>query len=99
MSWRGTAAVHFPWGSLNHTEQLVYHIDDANPAVAAVEGEGESIETLADRVLTYRGHLSFRSDAGDFYYEFTWRTTARRSFDSQQDLARHHTARFTVARH
>jgi hypothetical protein len=63
--------VHFPWGSLNHSEQLVYHIDDANPAVGAVEGEGESIETLADRVLTYRGHLSFKSDASAFYYVFT----------------------------
>jgi uncharacterized protein len=71
VSWRGTAAVHFPWGSLNHSEQLVYHIDDANPAIGAVEGEGESIETLADRVLTYRGHLSFKSDATNFYYEFT----------------------------
>jgi hypothetical protein len=71
VSWRGTAAVHFPWGSFNHSEQLMYHVDDANPAVSAVEGEGESIETLADRVLTYRGHLSIRSDAATFHYEYT----------------------------
>jgi hypothetical protein len=71
VTWRGTAAARFPWGSFKHSEQLIYHIDDANPAMSAVEGEGESIETLPDRVLTYRGHLAITSDATTFYYAYT----------------------------
>jgi hypothetical protein len=59
----------FPWGSLEHSEQLVYRIDDAHPEAAAVEGEAQSIERLKDRVLTYRGHLALTSDATTFHYE------------------------------
>lgn len=71
VTWHGTSTVHFPWGSFDHSEQLVYHVDDAHPAVSAVEGEAESIERLADRVLTYRGHLVVTSDATTFYYAYT----------------------------
>jgi predicted acyl esterase len=71
VTWHGTSAVRFPWGSFEHSEQLVYHVDDADPAVSAVEGEAESVETLADRVLTYRGHLTVTSDASTFHYAYT----------------------------
>jgi len=71
VTWHGTSAVRFPWGAFEHSEQLVYHVDDADPAVSAVEGEAESIETLADRVLTYRGHLAVTSDAATFHYAYT----------------------------
>lgn len=71
VTWRGAAALKFPWGSFDHHEQLVYHVDDADPADSAVEGDGESVETLADRVLTYRGHLRFTSDATTFHYAYT----------------------------
>jgi hypothetical protein len=71
VTWRGTSAVRFPWGAFEHSEQLVYHVDDADPAVSAVEGEAESIEMLADRVLTYRGHLAVTSDATTFHYAYT----------------------------
>jgi len=71
VTWRGTSALHFPWGSYDHYEQLVYHVDDAHPADAAVEGDGESVEKLEDRVLTYRGHLRFSSDATTFHYAYT----------------------------
>jgi hypothetical protein len=46
-------------------------VDDAHPETAAVEGEGESVERLADRVLTYRGHLTLTSDATTFHYRYT----------------------------
>ena len=39
--------------------------------MSAVEGEAESVETLADRVLTYRGHLAITSDAATFHYAYT----------------------------
>jgi len=71
VTWRGTAAQRYPWGSFDHFEQLVYHVDDAHPDQAATEGEAESVERLADRVLTYRGHLKFSSDAHTFHYAYT----------------------------
>jgi putative CocE/NonD family hydrolase len=71
VTWHGTSAVRFPWGAFEHSEQLVYHVDDADPTVSAVEGDAESVEMLADRVLTYRGHLTVTSDASTFHYAYT----------------------------
>ena len=71
VTWHGTSEVRFPWGSFEHSEQLVYRVADADPAVSAVEGDAESVETLADRVLTYRGHLAITSDATTFHYAYT----------------------------
>ena len=68
VTWRGTAATVFPWGSFEHREQLVYRIDDAHPESSAVEGEAESVEHLKNRVLTYRGHLALTGDASTFHY-------------------------------
>ena len=71
LTWRGTSELHFPWGSFEHFEQLVYHIDDVHPNQAAAEGEAGSIEKLKDHTLTYRGHLRFTSDAATFHYAYT----------------------------
>jgi uncharacterized protein len=71
VTWRGTSALQFPWGSFEHLEQLVYHVDDAHPEKSAVEGASESVERLADRVLTYRGRLALTSDATTFHYAYT----------------------------
>jgi hypothetical protein len=71
VTWRGTSAMRFPWGSFEHTEQLISRVDDAHPETAAAEGEAESIERLPERMLTYRGHLSFTSDATTFHYAYT----------------------------
>jgi len=71
VTWHGTAAQRFPWGSFDHLEQIVYHVDDAHPDQSAVEGQAESVEKLPDRVLTYRGHLTFTSDATTFHYTYT----------------------------
>jgi hypothetical protein len=70
VTWRGTSALRFPWGSFDHFEQIVYHVDDARPAESAAEGEAESVEKLADRVLTYRGHLRLTSDATALHYSY-----------------------------
>jgi putative CocE/NonD family hydrolase len=71
VTWRGTTAMSFPWGAFEHSEQIVYHLEDAHPESAWAQGEGESVERLKDRVLTYRGHLSLTSDATTFHYAFT----------------------------
>ena len=71
LTWRGTSAMNFPWGTFEHYEQLIYRVDDAHPKSAAVEGEAESIEKLADRILTYRGHLRLSSDATTLHYAYT----------------------------
>ena len=71
VTWHGTSAYQFPWGSVDHSEQIIYQTDDAHPAVSSAQGEAETIERLKDRVLTYRGHLSLTSDATSFYYTFT----------------------------
>ena len=68
VTWRGTSAMIFPWGSFDHIEQLIYRIDDAHPESAAVEGEAESVEHLKDHVLTYRGQLALTSDKSTFHY-------------------------------
>jgi len=71
VTWRGTSALRFPWGSFDHFEQIVYHVDDARPAESAAEGDAESVEKLADRVLTYRGHLRLTSDGTTLHYSYT----------------------------
>jgi hypothetical protein len=71
VTWRGTSALRFPWGSFDHFEQIVYHVDDAQPAQSAAEGEAECVERLPDRVLTYRGHLRIKADTTTLHYSYT----------------------------
>jgi putative CocE/NonD family hydrolase len=92
VTWRGTSAQRFLWGSFDHFEQIVYRVDDAHPDQASAEGEAESNERLSDRLLTYRGHLRLRSDATTFHYTYT-RELLRdgvllRTRSWQQDIAR-----------
>jgi predicted acyl esterase len=69
--WRGTTATTFPWGRSDHSEQIIYHVEDAHPESADAAGEAETVETLTDRVLTYRGHLRLTSDAQSLHYSYT----------------------------
>ncbi|MGH8254357.1 MAG: CocE/NonD family hydrolase [Steroidobacteraceae bacterium] len=71
VKWRGTTATTFPWGRMDHYEQIVYHVDDAHPEAADAEGDAETIETLKDRVLTWRGHLRLTSEAKLLHYSYT----------------------------
>jgi hypothetical protein len=82
----------FPWGSFEHREQLIYHVDDAHPDRATVEGEAESVERLQGRVLTYRGQLKLSSDPSAFHYSAS-RTLLRdgvllRTRSWQEDIPR-----------
>jgi len=70
VKWRGTTASTFPWGRSEHSEQIIYHVDDAHPESADAEGEAETIETLKDRVLTWRGHLRLGGDAKALHYRY-----------------------------
>jgi hypothetical protein len=71
VKWRGTTASTYPWGRSDHSEQIIYHVDDAHPESADAEGEAETIQTLTDRVLTYRGHMRLTSDASLLHYSYT----------------------------
>jgi uncharacterized protein len=71
VTWSGSSSLRFPWGSFEHHERLVYQVEDAHPDRASAEGEAESIEKLAHRILIYRGRLSFTSDASTFHYAYT----------------------------
>ena len=71
VTWSGTSALRFPWGTFEHSEKAAWHVDDAHPETASAQGEGESIEKLADRTLVYRGHLKLSSDLTMFHYDFT----------------------------
>jgi putative CocE/NonD family hydrolase len=71
VKWRGTTATTYPWGRSDHSEQIIYHVDDAHPESADAEGEAETIQTLGRRVLAYRGHLRLTSDANFLHYSYT----------------------------
>jgi uncharacterized protein len=71
VTWSGNSALRFPWGSFEHTEKAVWHVDDAHPESAWAEGDGESVEKLSDRTLLYRGRLKLSTDATMLHYEFT----------------------------
>ena len=43
MTWSGAAALRFPWGSFEHTEKGVWHVEDAHPEAASAEGDGSSL--------------------------------------------------------
>jgi hypothetical protein len=69
--WKGKAETEYPWGKETDYENLTYHVDDAHPDIASVQGEGESIFVLKSRTLTWRGHLSVTTDQKNFYYKYT----------------------------
>ena len=71
VTWRGTASAAYPWGRFDHSERLIYEIDDAHPELASVQGDSEYIQVVQDHVLTWRGRLDVASDAHTFFYKYT----------------------------
>jgi len=71
VTWQGTAAVDYPWGRFDHSERLIYEIDDVHPELASVQGDSEYIQIVKDQVLTWRGRLDVSSDAHTFFYKYT----------------------------
>ena len=71
VTWQGTAAVSYPSGRFDHSERLIYEIDDAHPELASVQGDSEYIQIVKNHVLTWRGQLKVSSDAHTFFYKYT----------------------------
>jgi uncharacterized protein len=71
VTWSGTSALRFPWGTFEHSEKATWHVADSHPETASAEGEGVTVQKLADRTLTYRGRLKLSSDLTTLHYDFT----------------------------
>jgi uncharacterized protein len=71
VTWTGKTAVSYPWGRFDHSERLIYDIDDAHPDAARVQGDSEYIQAAKEHVLTWRGRLDVSSDAHTFFYKYT----------------------------
>jgi uncharacterized protein len=69
--WKGKDGYQYPWGKQNDFESLTYEGDDAHPETCSVHGEAESVFTLKDRTLIWRGHLLVTTDQKNFYYKYT----------------------------
>jgi hypothetical protein len=69
--WKGKMGGQYPWGKETDLEKLTYEIDDSHPEVNIIQGEAETTFELKGRVLVWSGHLSFSSDAKNFFYKYT----------------------------
>jgi predicted acyl esterase len=69
--WKGKMGGEYPWGKETDLEKLTYEIDDAHPEVNVIHGQAETTLELKDRVLVWSGHLSFTSDANNYFYKYT----------------------------
>jgi hypothetical protein len=69
--WKGKDESTFPWGRESDYESLTYDADDAHPEKSAVQGEAQTIFSLKDRELQWRGHLSITTDQQNFFYKYT----------------------------
>jgi hypothetical protein len=69
--WKGKMGAQYPWGKETDLEKLTYEVEDAHPDVNVIQGDAETTFDLKGRVLVWSGHLSFRSDAQNFFYEYT----------------------------
>jgi uncharacterized protein len=69
--WRGGYDVRYPWGLFHDAEKLTYLIDDAHPADATDIGDIVNVQHVGAHTLTWRGHLSVRSDLHEFHYRYT----------------------------
>ena len=69
--WKGKDGYEYPWGKQDDYENLTYDADDAHPETCSVRGEAESIFTLKNRTLIWRGHLLVTTDQQNFYYKYT----------------------------
>jgi len=69
--WKGKMGGEYPWGKETDLEKLIYEVEDAHPDVNVIHGEAETTLELKDRVLVWSGHLSFTSDARNYFYKYT----------------------------
>jgi predicted acyl esterase len=69
--WKGKMGGQYPWGKETDLEKLSYEIEDSHPEVNVIQGEAQTTFELKGRVLVWSGHLSFSSDAKNFFYKYT----------------------------
>jgi uncharacterized protein len=69
--WKGKDGYQYPWGKQDDFESLTYEGDDAHPETCSVRGEAESVFTLREHTLVWRGHLLVTTDQKNFYYSYT----------------------------
>jgi predicted acyl esterase len=69
--WKGKMGGEYPWGKETDREKLTYEIEDAHPEVNTIQGDAETTYDLKGRKLIWSGHLSFSSDAKNFFYKYT----------------------------
>jgi hypothetical protein len=63
----------YPWGSGSYSEVITYEGQDDHPDTPSLSSEYETTFRLEDRLLTWQGILSFKSDQKNFYYTYTRR--------------------------
>ena len=71
VAWQGGYDIHHPWGTFHDAEKITYSIDDAHPEDTDDVGDIVNVQHVGAHTLTWRGHLSLRSDMRDFYYQYT----------------------------
>ncbi len=70
VEWRGGSASTFDWGQETVHERMTYTADDAHPEHSGVHGEAETVVTLPNRTLRWRGILDTTSDQSSFFVSY-----------------------------
>ena len=73
VEWRGGSLTHYPWGSEDIRELMVYRADDVHPERSSLHGETTMTVRLeaGKRVLVWRAVHDVRSDQQDFHIQVT----------------------------
>jgi hypothetical protein len=67
------SGAEYPWGSIKSWEKITHQAQDDHPDATSVADESKTTFQLGERVLTFEGIASFRSDQKYFYYTYTRR--------------------------
>jgi predicted acyl esterase len=67
------SGAEYPWGSTKSLEKITHQAQDDHPDATSVVDEFKTTFQLGERVLTFEGIASFRSDQKYFYYTYTRR--------------------------
>lgn len=68
-----TGGTRYPWGTETYRETIEHRSSDDDPENTSIVGTHRIEVTLKDRVLLWEAEMSFRSDAENFYYDYTRR--------------------------
>jgi hypothetical protein len=69
----GTGGHEYPWGSAEHSNEIIHEMQDDRPDVASIRSDHKTTVRLDDRVLIFQGLLDFSSDRENFFYSYTRR--------------------------